>query len=572
MPALRSLFSLFAAAMILMTAAPMHATPTIDRLSSECVTALKSRRYREMVSLGTRLEREAAHEGLRASVSLGAAMRLRGELLLQSGGDHLQTAKRLEEDPLLLTDTLSNLPTRYFLLAAIALYHHFEGLDYSKAADYAYEALSVAKKIPDKALQADALCLLSSIYFLKGDPGAWQYAVKCQQIASRSDNPSAAYGANINMALYLFGQDKAAEAMKYTLLADSIAKRNGMGSEHSYIHTLLGDLHASLGNSKDAEANYRLALEHHPDVSKYDSGWARLRYGQYLASNGRFAESVTELRRVEEETDPQNPPNYYPDLLYCLASSLENLGLPSEALATYKNFLSVNQALITSDREKEVSRLEMKYHVSEMKEENMRQALELSEKKRNIQILSAATLLAILAVTFLTVFHRRTRAYYRGIVRTRTEALEKETRLLDNMRQMLAARQAEGNDSSLAPHKADHLFQLLSERMATERLYTQPDLSIEKLAAILGTNRTYLSRVINERIGTSYPQYINDLRINYAIELLKNPSVTDSLKEIGFRVGFATIANFNSIFKKKVGISPGTFRKNMPVETPEAAQ
>lgn len=43
------------------------------------------------------------------------------------------------------------------------------------------------------------------------------------------------------------------------------------------------------------------------------------------------------------------------------------------------------------------------------------------------------------------------------------------------------------------------------------------------MADLLGTNRTYLSQVINEQTQQNFTQYINNYRINEAIRLLSDP-------------------------------------------------
>ena len=43
---------------------------------------------------------------------------------------------------------------------------------------------------------------------------------------------------------------------------------------------------------------------------------------------------------------------------------------------------------------------------------------------------------------------------------------------------------------------------------------------MEEFARQIGTNRTYLSTYLNEEMGTCFPDYVNELRLEKAIELL----------------------------------------------------
>lgn len=104
----------------------------------------------------------------------------------------------------------------------------------------------------------------------------------------------------------------------------------------------------------------------------------------------------------------------------------------------------------------------------------------------------------------------------------------------------------------------DWIGQRLKERCEDTRLYLDPDLSSETLARVLETNRTYLSRFFNSR-GCSFNQYINSLRVKYAITRInasaQRPNVTDIARESGF----TQMNSFRSAFKMCTGILPSEY-------------
>ena len=99
--------------------------------------------------------------------------------------------------------------------------------------------------------------------------------------------------------------------------------------------------------------------------------------------------------------------------------------------------------------------------------------------------------------------------------------------------------------------------------MKNEKVFRDADLTIEKLAQMLNTNRSYLSQVINESSGLSYSAYINNYRIKEAIELLSNPANDEPIKAIAISIGYNSLSNFFTIFKNKVGMSPSAYRENV---------
>ena len=84
------------------------------------------------------------------------------------------------------------------------------------------------------------------------------------------------------------------------------------------------------------------------------------------------------------------------------------------------------------------------------------------------------------------------------------------------------------------------------------------DLSLEDVAEAINVSPFYLSRLFKEVRGENYINYLTDLRMRKARELLKNPR--SSIKEISSEVGFNDQNYFSRIFKNKFGMTPTEFR------------
>ena len=65
----------------------------------------------------------------------------------------------------------------------------------------------------------------------------------------------------------------------------------------------------------------------------------------------------------------------------------------------------------------------------------------------------------------------------------------------------------------------------------------------------------YLFKLLTQQ---TLVEYIMNLRIQKAIELLKDPA--NSITWVGYEVGFNDSTHFSRTFKKIVGISPRTYR------------
>ena len=102
--------------------------------------------------------------------------------------------------------------------------------------------------------------------------------------------------------------------------------------------------------------------------------------------------------------------------------------------------------------------------------------------------------------------------------------------------------------------------------MKEEKLYLQPDLKLSDVALLLHTNRTYvyeaLKSVDNEQ-ALSFTDYVNQYRITYSIDLLKNNHEKESIEAIIFQSGFASKTNFYKNFKKFTGKTPKGFLRQL---------
>lgn len=83
--------------------------------------------------------------------------------------------------------------------------------------------------------------------------------------------------------------------------------------------------------------------------------------------------------------------------------------------------------------------------------------------------------------------------------------------------------------------------------------------SINTCAQELGIHRTSLNRHFQEHVGTSPGQYLIHLRLQEAVQRLKESS--DSIASIAAAVGYADPHYFSRHFKKEVGCKPSEFRQ-----------
>jgi len=104
----------------------------------------------------------------------------------------------------------------------------------------------------------------------------------------------------------------------------------------------------------------------------------------------------------------------------------------------------------------------------------------------------------------------------------------------------------------------DSIKTKLTQFIDKEKVFLQQELTLPELAKEIGTNRFYLSKVINDDLGVSFSSYINKHRVVYAIDLLENNEM--SLGDIATRSGFNSYISFLRSFKKFTNQSPDKYK------------
>ena len=87
---------------------------------------------------------------------------------------------------------------------------------------------------------------------------------------------------------------------------------------------------------------------------------------------------------------------------------------------------------------------------------------------------------------------------------------------------------------------------------------TDPDLDVGQFCTLLGMSRSSLYRKLQSSTGLSPSKYLQAVRLHLAAKMLKETSMT--ISEILDTVGYTNAAHFSTIFKKKYGVSPSSYR------------
>ncbi|GAA5097516.1 hypothetical protein GCM10023210_32700 [Chryseobacterium ginsengisoli] len=110
------------------------------------------------------------------------------------------------------------------------------------------------------------------------------------------------------------------------------------------------------------------------------------------------------------------------------------------------------------------------------------------------------------------------------------------------------------------------LYQKIIDFFETEKPYQKSDFSIKKLADLLDTNTTYISRALNIYGKKNFSTLVNEYRIaQIKDELAKNTHLKFTLEYVYSKAGFTKQPTFNRVFKEQTGVTPSEYLESLNI-------
>ncbi|OXB07799.1 helix-turn-helix transcriptional regulator [Flavobacterium pectinovorum] len=151
----------------------------------------------------------------------------------------------------------------------------------------------------------------------------------------------------------------------------------------------------------------------------------------------------------------------------------------------------------------------------------------------------------------------------------RKDARNKYEELLQKIEQMHRAKIPSGEDADL-PMSKDAEAAVLNNlnKFENSRKFLEKDLNLTKLAGYFKTNTRYLSQIIYKHRKKKFPEYINQLKVEYIAERIRNEKVLqnythDALAE---EAGFSSTRRFVKAFLASTEITPKYFIEELKKE------
>lgn len=118
------------------------------------------------------------------------------------------------------------------------------------------------------------------------------------------------------------------------------------------------------------------------------------------------------------------------------------------------------------------------------------------------------------------------------------------------------------NNGKLILDKNSNHYKALIALFEEEKMFLEPDLSLEIVSNKIGISKSYLSALINQTTNKNFYHFVNSYRTAYLISLFKNNKNKEfTILSLAYESGFNSKSTFQSFFKKNTGKTPTEFIK-----------
>ncbi|MBN2662169.1 MAG: tetratricopeptide repeat protein [Bacteroidales bacterium] len=241
----------------------------------------------------------------------------------------------------------------------------------------------------------------------------------------------------------------------------------------------------------------------------------------------------------------------------------------NKAYSFHIKYTSLKDSLYNIENSLKINQLKLNYETEKKDKKLQLNQLEIQRQKKLLLFFEIAFSVFVLLVTIAAVFYRKLNKSYKMLVEKNIQIVEKkhkndikeEFEIKKEIIDKNYEKQAE--DIGLKPEQLE-ILKTGVEKLIQEKIFLDPDITLDKMSKILNTNKLYLSKFINYEYNKNFNTYINDFRIDEAQKLLISPKHKNlTLDAIADLVGFKSRSSFYSVFKKNTGVTPAFFKKEM---------
>ena len=476
-----------------------------------------------------------------------------------------------------VSDSLSHDNPSHLLRMTVSMAELFSLLsEYKESMRYAVQGVELARELKDIQSECRLLfCMGENKRRLSFKEEGYLFFDQAIDLLDNSKNEDyetmLSYFYGVKMG-YLIADKRSNEALEIGLQREKLLDRMSEQSkiradlldlQFAYVYSKLAYLFHLMGDQKRAAVYYKKYQSTNaastPD-GKFDATPYLLLLGKYQA----VLDNCRDFKEVMRQQDTLN--SQYLSILNLEIQANVKLENYKTVINLQRDITAIKDSIYQREKQNAALELDALYELNEKEARISQQAFQL--KIRTI------TLICILSGALLALFFLWRLWHQNCVIRNKNKALVKRINEQFSMQEEMDRSQLGVEKDLSFPEKVEDesgdneeqdkqmnkmIFEKLDYIIKRDKMYLSPDLSREELTRIVRMNDTRFAKMIKENTDTNLNGYINNLRLNYAIHLMKEqPDYT--LRAIAESSGINSMPTFHQLFKGRTGMTPSEFK------------
>ena len=476
-----------------------------------------------------------------------------------------------------VSDSLSHDNPSHLLRMTVSMAELFSLLsEYKESMRYAVQGVELARELKDIQSECKLLfCMGENKRRLSFKEEGYLFFDQAIDLLDNSKNEDyetmLSYFYGVKMG-YLIADKRSNEALEIGLQREKLLDRMSEQSkiradlldlQFAYVYSKLAYLFHLMGDQKRAAVYYKKYQSTNaastPD-GKFDATPYLLLLGKYQA----VLDNCRDFKEVMRQKDTLN--SQYLSILNLEIQANVKLENYKTVINLQRDITAIKDSIYQREKQNAALELDALYELNEKEARISEQAFQL--KIRTI------TLICILSGALLALFFLWRLWHQNCVIRNKNKALVKRINEQFSMQEEMDRSQLGVEKDLSFPEKVEDesgdneeqdkqmnkmIFEKLDYIIKRDKMYLSPDLSREELTRIVRMNNTRFAKMIKENTDTNLNGYINNLRLNYAIHLMKEqPDYT--LRAIAESSGINSMPTFHQLFKGRTGMTPSEFK------------
>lgn len=476
-----------------------------------------------------------------------------------------------------VSDSLSHDNPSHLLRMTVSMAELFSLLsEYKESMRYAVQGVELARELKDIQSECRLLfCMGENKRRLSFKEEGYLFFDQAIDLLDNSKNEDyetmLSYFYGVKMG-YLIADKRSNEALEIGLQREKLLDRMSEQSkiradlldlQFAYVYSKLAYLFHLTGDQKRAVVyykNYQSTNAASTPDGKFDATPYLLLLGKYQA----VLDNCRDFKEVMRQQDTLN--SQYLSILNLEIQANVKLENYKTVINLQRDITAIKDSIYQREKQNAALELDALYELNEKEARISEQAFQL--KIRTI------TLICILSGTLLALFFLWRLWHQNCVIRNKNKALVKRINEQFSMQEEMDRSQLGVEKDLSFPEKVEDesgdneeqdkqmnkmIFEKLDYIIKRDKMYLSPDLSREELTRIVCMNNTRFAKMIKENTDTNLNGYINNLRLNYAIHLMKEqPDYT--LRAIAESSGINSMPTFHQLFKGRTGMTPSEFK------------